>query len=361
MATSDIAASSAGGATVIDLFAGCGGGSMGFAERGIRPVAAVELDPYAAQSYAKNVGILPIVGDIRAVGGRAVLEAAGLRRGECLLLFGCPPCQSFTILRRGSVAGQLDDIRNSLPNEYLRMVDSILPRHIAFENVPGMIEPRWRPRFDFLLSGLEALGYTCGWDVIDAADYGIPQHRRRLLVVGSRYAKPKLPIPTHGTEKGRKPFATVRQVIEDLRPLHSGECDPADPYHRARRHSPLALRRLQVIPEGGGRRDLPPELELDCHRGHNGHYDIYGRMWWDRPAPTLTSGCTNVTRGKFAHPEQDRAITLREAMRLQSFPDRTELVGTGDGMALQLGNAVPPLLAQRIGRCVLAMERSASQ
>jgi DNA (cytosine-5)-methyltransferase 1 len=332
---------------------------MGFAECGIRPVAAVESDARAAQSYAKNLGVLPLVEDIRLVRGATILDMAGLRRGACLLLFGCPPCQSFTILRRGISSGQLDDPRNGLPSEYLRLVESILPRHIAFENVPGMIEPRWRSQFDALLSGLKALGYSCTWDVIDAAKYGVPQHRRRLLVIGSRLTEPKLPIPTHGTEKGRLPFSTVRQTIEDLPPLQAGERDPGDPYHRARRHSALALRRLRAVPEGGGRKDLPSELELNCHRGHSGHYDIYGRMWWDRPAPTLTSGCTNITRGRFAHPQQDRAITLREAMRLQSFPDRAVLVGTDDGMALQIGNAVPPLLTQLIGQCIFTMEQSA--
>ncbi len=344
---------------MIDLFAGCGGGAMGFAEGGIRPVAAVELDPCAAWSYAKNVGILPIVHDISAVGETTVLDAAGLRRGECLLLFGCPPCQSFTILRRGAVARPIDVQRNRLPREYLRLVDGILPRHIAFENVPGMIEPRWRPHFESLMNDLAALGYSCDWDVVDAAEFGIPQHRRRLLVIGSRVAKPRLPSPTHGNEDARIPFSTVRQAIGDLPPLLSGERAPQDPYHRARRHSALALRRLRAIPEGGARKDLPPELELNCHKRHNGHYDIYGRMWWDRPAPTLTAGCTNITRGRFAHPEQDRAITLREAMRLQSFPDKTILAGTDDGMALQIGNAVPPMLARRIGLCILAMEESA--
>jgi DNA (cytosine-5)-methyltransferase 1 len=116
------------------------------------------------------------------------------------------------------------------------------------------------------------------------------------------------------------------------------------------------LRRLRAIPEGGARADLPEDLQLTCHKDHSGHYDIYGRMWWDRPAPTLTSGCTNVTRGRFAHPEQDRAITLREAMELQTFPRSAVLRGSLDEMALQVGNAVPPLFAERVGQAVLAME-----
>lgn len=225
-----------------------------------------------------------------------------------------------------------------------------------------MLYGRWRERFDAILQALEELGYTLVSGVLDAADFGVPQHRRRLLVVGSRVATPTLPLPTHAEEEtdGLARHVTIRDAIGHLPPLRAGERDPDDPYHRARRHSELNLRRLRAVPEGGGRRDLPPELQLKCHEGHDGHYDVYGRMRWDRPAPTLTSGCTNITRGRFAHPEQDRAITLREAMVLQTFPPQTVLVGNEDEKALQIGNAVPPLLAERIAECVLEMERAAA-
>lgn len=349
--------------TLIDLFAGCGGGSLGFREAGLRAVAAVELDRDAAQAYEANVGIRPLTKDIRRVAGDDLLGAAGLHRGECTLLFGCPPCQSFTDLRRGSLSSRRDRARNSLLREYLRLAADVLARHIAFENVPGMLSPRWRPRFDELLEGLADLGYEYVWDVLDAADFGVPQRRRRLLVVASRVAEPVLPVPTHGdpAASGRSPWVTVREAIETLLPLGSGEVDPEDAYHRARRHSPLALRRLRAIPEGGARTDLPEDLQLACHKDHSGHYDIYGRMWWDRPAPTLTSGCTNVTRGRFAHPAQDRAITLREAMELQTFPSSAVLRGSLDEMALQVGNAVPPLFAKRVGQAVVAMEASSGR
>jgi DNA (cytosine-5)-methyltransferase 1 len=346
---------------VVDLFAGCGGGSRGFVDAGFRVVGAVEIDADAADAYKANVGAQPLVCDIRAVDGMKLLEPAGLRPGELTLLFGCPPCQSFTILRRGAEVHEKDRRRNELPAQYLRLVGEVLPRHLAFENVPGMVEGRWRPHFDELLTGLKALGYRWESGIVDAADYGVPQRRRRLLAVASRVAAPGLPPATH-TADGSDEFVryrTVRDVIGGLPPLKSGEADPVDPFHRARRHSQLALDRLRVVPEGGGRKDLPEELQLECHKEHDGHYDIYGRMWWDRPAPTLTSGCTNVTRGKFGHPEQDRAITLREAMLLQGFPRDAVLRGGVEAMALQVGNAVPPPLAKQIGRQVLAMERMA--
>ena len=348
--------------TLIDLFAGCGGGSLGFMRVGFRPVGAVEIDEDASDAYEANVGLRPLVRDIRDVTGQELLTTASLEPGRCTLLFGCPPCQSFTILRRADRAKSLDRRRNLLYVDYLRLAGEIRPRHIALENVPGMSTPRWRKHLDALLQGLSNLGYEHSWDLLDAADFGVPQRRQRILVVASRVATPILPTPTHGqhSHEACVPHVTVRDAIGSLSPLESGETDPLDPYHRARRHKPLALRRLRAIPEGGARSDLPSRLRLECHKDHKGHYDIYGRMWWDRPAPTLTSGCTNVTRGRFAHPAQNRAITLREAMLLQSFPYGAVLKGTGDIKALQVGNALPPRLAEQIGACILAMDKAAS-
>jgi DNA (cytosine-5)-methyltransferase 1 len=348
--------------TVADLFAGCGGGSLGFQQAGFEVIGAIEIDSDAAAAYTANVGVEPLRRDIRDVTARDLLEGTGVGIGELTLLFGCPPCQSFTILRRGAAESAMDSIRNSLPREYARLVDELRPRHLAFENVAGMVDGRWRHRFDELLADLEALGYRCRWDVLNAADYGVPQRRRRVVVIGSRLVEPALPAASHAAsdEGGLPVHQTVRDAIGGLRPLGPGETDPADPLHRARRHSEIALRRLRAVPEGGGRMNLPLELQLACHQGHPGHYDIYGRMWWDRVAPTLTSGCTNVTKGRFGHPEQDRAITLREALLLQGFQDDTTLRGDTDTMALQVGNAVPPPLAAALGRTILEMEAYAS-
>lgn len=350
-----------GRTTVADIFAGCGGGSIGFQQAGFEVVGAVEIDGDAADAYAANVGVEPLCRDIREVAGSDLLEGTGVGIGELTLLFGCPPCQSFTILRRGAAESAVDGMRNTLPGEYVRLVDELRPRHIAFENVAGMVDGRWRHRFDELLADLEELGYRCAWDVLDAADYGVPQRRRRVVVVGSRLVEPILPVASHAASGngGLPAHQTVRDAIGGLRRLSRGETDPADPLHRARRHCDLALQRLRAVPEGGGRMNLPPELQLACHQGHPGHYDIYGRMWWDRVAPTLTSGCTNVTKGRFAHPEQDRAITLREALLLQAFPADASLSGVNtDTMALQVGNAVPPPLAAAVGHTILEMEAS---
>jgi DNA (cytosine-5)-methyltransferase 1 len=345
--------------SVIDLFSGCGGGSIGFKLAGLVPVGAVEIDADATASYTANVGITPILRDIRKVTAADLLAGAHKARGELTLLFGCPPCQSFTVLRRGSARTKTDRARDRLPDEYLRLVDGLFPRHLAFENVPGMIDsPKWRRSFQRLRDGLLALGYSLAWDVIDAADYGVPQRRRRLLLVGSRVADPRLPPPTHSADvtHGLPAHRTVRQALAGL-PLAAA--DGEDVLHRPRRHRDIAIRRLAALTEGQARADLPDDLKLACHANHKGHYDIYGRMWWDKPAPTLTSGCTNVTRGRFAHPTEPRAITVREALLLQGFPSNTWLSGGIESMSLQVGNAVPPLLAQRIGEAVLVMEAAA--
>jgi len=344
--------------TFVDLFAGCGGGSMAMQAVGFAPVAAIEIDEDAAGSYQDNIGLRPITRDIRGVTGDQVLKSAGLRPGDLTLLVGCPPCQSFTILRRGIKPTVIDQERNRLPGEYLRLVGELRPRHIAFENVPGLADGCWANHFSALLDRLTALGYRCTWELVDAADYGVPQRRRRLVLIGSRVAEPCLPAATHGGA-GLKPHVTVRQAIGHLPPpLPLGApAEPGDdPLHRSRRHTAIAIARLRALREGQGRIDLPEHLQLACHRGHKGHYDIYGRMWWDRPAPTLTSGCTNMTKGRFAHPEQDRAITVREAMLLQSFPLAATLRGGIESMSLQVGNAVPFLLAEEIGRTIRIME-----
>jgi DNA (cytosine-5)-methyltransferase 1 len=342
---------------LIDLFAGCGGGSMGFVRRGFRIGAAVEIDRDAASAYSLNTEVHPIRGNVRWVTGPQLLRKAGIEQGECTLLFGCPPCQGFSVMRQGSAQIPADFVRNELPNEYLRLVRSIRPRHIAFENVPGMVAGRWAPRFAALLQDLQDAGYECVWDIVDAVDFGVPQYRKRLLLIGSRVGQPRLPVATHGPGRAY-PHRTVRDAIGILSALESGESDETDPLHRARRHADIAIRRLRAIPEGGARRDLPKKLQLDCHKDHNGHNDVYGRMRWDSPAPTLTSGCTNVTRGRFGHPDQARAITLREAMLLQTFPKDATLVGKEGTQALQVGNAIPTRLAEAVADIVLEMEAS---
>jgi DNA (cytosine-5)-methyltransferase 1 len=228
---------------------------MGFDAAGLRTVGAVEVDHDAAAAFTRNVGLAPVVKDIRDVRGCDLLDAAGLERGELTLLFGCPPCQSFTILRRGMEPTQQDLRRNGLIYEYLRLVEELFPRHIAFENVPGLVDGRWREYFDSFREVLTELGFAMLWKVIDAAEYGVPQRRRRVLVLGSRVTEPLLPRATHAEDGagGLTPYVTVRDTIAGLPMLAAGQKDPRDEFHRARRHSPLALQRLAALDRGGRR------------------------------------------------------------------------------------------------------------
>jgi DNA (cytosine-5)-methyltransferase 1 len=301
--------------------------------------------------------------DVRGVTGRKLLWGTGLRKGDLTLLFGCPPCQGFTEHRRDTRKGW--DKRNQLLDEYVRLVKETNPRFIAFENVPGLAYGKGKWRFRQALAALRRLGYKVRYGVVDAADFGVPQFRRRVLVIGSRVGDPPFPSATHGDPKSRSvrqgdllPWATVRDAIKDLPKVASGKKTKGDRLHAARKHTDLNLRRLRAVPrDGGGRESLPDDLVLKCHKKHQGHWDVYGRMWWDRPAPTLTSGCTNITRGRFAHPVQDRAITLREALRLQGFPRGARLGTIGELAPLQVGNAVPPPLAKAAAKAVADAQR----
>jgi DNA (cytosine-5)-methyltransferase 1 len=343
--------------------------SIGFASRKkFRVAAAIEIDADSSEAFTKNLGVKPITDDVRNVSAQRVLRQARLRKGECTVLIGCAPCQSFSAHRRGRKKNKVDQVRNSLPFAWLSLVKGVLPRHVCFENVPGLVKASRGAIFKKFLNELEGLGYKVAWAIENASDYGVPQSRKRLLVVGSRVANPILPKPTHGDPESDdvaagkiEPWRTVRDALEHLPELASGEMDEFDPYHAAREQQTIVLRRLRYIGEGQSHVDLPPRLRLDCHREHYGHPDVYGRMWWDAPAPTLTGGCTNLTKGRFAHPAQDRSITLREAMQLQTFPKRTVLAGTREKMQLQVGNAVPPLLASRIAKIILEMEREAGE
>ncbi len=344
------------------MFAGCGGSSLGFRRAGFRILAAIDNDPTSAKSYEKNLGVSPLVEDVRTVTGRRLLLRAGIKKGELTALIGCPPCQGFTSHRRDTRAGW--DKRNRLLDEYIRLVEEIDPHFVVFENVPGLANGPGHWRLMQAIRRLKKLGYGVAYEVLEAADYGTPQQRSRLLVIASRdHDAIELPPRTHGKPNKKsvrtgklQPWQTVRDAIGGLPKLRSGATNGSDKLHAARNHSKTNLERLRAIPHDGGSRDaLPPRLVLACHKNHDGHRDVYGRMRWNRPAPTLTSGCTNMTRGRFAHPAQDRAITVREALLLQGFPKYARLDGNIEEQSLQVGNAVPPPFAAAAARAVRRM------
>ena len=331
-----------------DFFSGCGGTTRGFADAGISPLLAVDWDGDAVATFRLNCPGTPVIErDIREVG---VEEVGGLLRpaaGSVMLFAGCAPCQPFAGHRR-EPPGR--DSRSFLLIEFLRFVTAFDPELIFVENVPGMqrVSASEGPFAEFVeeLSSTHHVSYG----TVCSADYGVPQTRRRLVLVASRLGPISLPGPTHGPATGC-PRSTVRDWIGSLPEIAAGQADSGISSHRAMRLSKLNLERIRATPEGGDRRDWPDRLWPNCHRdGFKGHTDVYGRLSWDRPAPALTTRCISYSNGRFGHPTQDRAISAREAARLQTFPPSFEFAGSLTSQARQIGNAVPVVLARLFGR-----------
>ena len=325
--------------TAIDLFSGCGGLTLGLKQSGFNVLAAIEVDESAADAYSANHSeVMLFEADIRDIEPRSMRIELGLLRGELDLLAGCPPCQGFSTLRTRNGAKQNRDARNHLIFQMLRFAQAFLPKAIMMENVPRLAE---HSSFIGLCEGLKELGYNITYDIRDAGNYGVPQRRKRLILVGGRGFQV-------GLANGSTRRPTVREAIGSLPPPNRS----FDLLHNLpeRRRLPRIERLIRDIPKNGGSRsDLPKSRQLRCHRKSDGFHDIYGRMAWDTVAPTITGGCFNPSKGRFLHPQQDRAITMREAALLQGFP-RTYVFPIEYGkeaIALMIGNALPPEFIRR--------------
>ena len=337
------------GIAVVDFFSGCGGTSAGLQEAGIQIAAGVDCDENAAETFRINFPrALFFASDVRKLDIEA-LDAAAVLGKRGLIMTACAPCQPYSTLRRGSKAKSLD---RSLLLTLLPFVERISPSVVLVENVPGMHKVLGASTWRRFILALQRMDYDVEWDVVDCRNYGVPQRRRRLILLGSRHARLPLPPPTHGP--GLKPFSTVGEWIADLPPLKAGETDPDDANHRAGGLGSLNLERIRSLGEGGSRRDWPDHLWLECHRGFDGHEDAYGRLSFDDCAPVLTTKCTDITSGRFGHPVQDRGISVREAALLQTFPQSYSFAGGFKSTTRQVGNAVPVLLARRIGEQILS-------
>ena len=342
--------------TAVDLFSGSGGVTAGLKAAGWEVAAAVDNDPVAARTYRTNHPEVTFIEDCIKKRGTSTALAVALKGLVIDLLVICAPCQPFSSQNRKRGA----DPRDQLILQSVRLARVVRPKLIFFENVPGLASPNHRPILEALRRRLRRLGYQMTDPIVkDAADFGVPQRRRRCIMVAARDAPT---LEAFQSEKISVPRRSVYDAIARLLPLESGQAHPSDSLHRARTHSEIALRRLARIPrDGGSRRSLPAELELPCHVGSDAFPDVYGRMPWHGVAPTLTTGCTDVTKGRFAHPHQHRAITLREAARLQSFDDDYVFQGNSSQIARQIGNAVPPAmiaeLAAKFETALLASSR----
>jgi len=316
----------------VDLFAGCGGLSEGLKQAGFQTIAACEIDSIAVATYKLNhPDVIVFEGDIKLVDTSKVQK---LLKGEPLhLLAGCPPCQGFSSLRRLNKKRSARDGRNSLVDEYYRFVKELRPLTIMMENVPGLQNYF---KFQNMLRKINKLGYMLDTAVVNVADYGVPQRRRRLILVGSLLNEIKI-APGLNIKK------TVAMCIGSLESIR----ETNDPLHRiVASHTKKITEMIRLIPkDGGSRTDLPEKYILECHKRKNvGFNDIYGRLKWNDRSSTITGGCLNPSKGRFLHPSEHRSITAREAALLQTFPMdyKFPVNATKTKIALMIGNALPP-------------------
>lgn len=320
--------------------------TLGFKRAGFDVVGAIEIDGHAVEAYRRNHGSTYVWNqDICQVSTGSILKTLGISKGQLDLLGGCPPCQGFSTLRTYNGQRRIRDPQNDLIFEFERLVLGLRPKQVMLENVPGLYGDR---RLHDFRNCLEEVGYIVEAAILNVQDYGVPQRRRRLVLLASRVSGVKFATPA-------RRLRTVREAIGDLKPAgQSGD----ELHDMPESRSPKVAARIRSVPvDGGSRKALPRHLRLECHKMSDGFKDVYGRMAWDQAAPTITTGCFNPSKGRYLHPEDDRAITMREAAILQSFPKSYRFpVHMGKvKIAMMIGNALPPEFIRRhaaaLSRC----------
>jgi DNA (cytosine-5)-methyltransferase 1 len=337
----------------LDIFCGAGGVTHGLRRAGIRVAVGVDKNEDCRLSFTQNNPAVKFLSeDVRKLTPKILFSDIRYTEDcDLLLLAACAPCQPFSSHNKKrdeafdrAVLGQVE-----------RLVKQLRPDFLFIENVPGLKKVSGYSAFRRLQRTLRGLRYKTQCGVVDAACYGVPQHRRRLVLTASLHGDAPWPLPSHGEEPGLAPFATVREAISKYPPIQAGEEHPIVPNHMAAQLAVCNIERLEATPaDGGSRVAWPSEIVLDCHKEYDGHPDVYGRLRWDAPAPTLTTKCTSLSNGRYGHPEQHRAISVREAAALQSFEDSYMFYGGIRQITRQVGNAVPPLLAEEFGKAFVA-------
>jgi len=335
--------------TAIDLFSGCGGLTQGLKKAGFRVLAAIEINSLAVSTYRMNHPRVKVLNsDIRKVSAESLRKTVKLKKGQLDLLAACPPCQGFSSLTTKNGKKRINDERNSLVTDVLKFVGALRPRAIMLENVPGLANKKiFR---EFLLQ-LRVIGYKTDYRVLDAADFGVPQRRKRLIMLA--------------LIKGQPIFASANDIqvtVEDTIKKLTHPLKSMDELHRVKgEYSERIKILIRHIPaDGGSRRQAGKKFQLQCHIDSDGFRDIYGRMAWNRVSPTITGGCINPSKGRFLHPRQHRAITLREAALLQSFPltYKFDLSRGKYAVAEMIGNALPPEFIRQHASAVRKVLRS---
>lgn len=333
----------------VDLFCGVGGLTHGLIEGGIQVAAGIDLDPQCRFPYEANNDSSFIERDVTQLSGKELSDIFG--NAKLRLLAGCAPCQPFSTYSQKTRRIRNDN-KWELVAEFGRLVEETQPDFVTMENVPQLLD---HPVFQNFLEDLD--GYEIWYDIIQCVDYGVPQTRKRLVLIASKLGSIKL-LPPNASARDR---ATVRQAIFNLPKLEAGCSDPKDPLHTASSLSELNLRRIKASKPGGTWRDWDESLRAPCHRKNSGqtYPSVYGRMEWDAPAPTITTQCFGYGNGRFGHPDRDRAISLREAALLQTFPEDYCFLKPGEKASASklgrfIGNAVPVRIGEAIAQSFLS-------
>lgn len=334
----------------VDLFCGIGGLTKGLELAGINVAAGFDIDESCKYAYEANNGARFIHQDIVSIRSEDLLQY--YPSDAIKVLVGCAPCQPFSrYSSKYRKDGRKDD-RWKLLYSFQRLIEECNPEIVSMENVPNLSKEKV---FKDFVEALKRGGYHVNWEIVYCPDYGVPQHRKRLVLLASKLDDISLISPLFN----KKNYPTVRDAIGKLRPIEAGETDSKDPIHRASALSEINRKRIRASIQGGTWRDWPDELKLDCHEKDSGktYPSVYGRMEWDKPSPTITTQFFGYGNGRFGHPTQNRAISLREGAILQSFPRNYKFTKKGcvvnkRELATHIGNAVPVKLGEAIGKSI---------
>lgn len=334
---------------VVDLFCGVGGLTNGFAKAKFNVLAGIDVDASCKYAYEKNNFSSFIHADLTELSPNEI--AILYPDNSVKILAGCAPCQAFSTYQQGNTKND----KWKLLYSFGKIIDSIQPDVVSMENVPNLLKYNQGKVFKDFIQILQDNYYSIFYQIVDAKDYGVPQRRKRLILLASKFGEISLIKKTHTGKRAK----TVKQAIGHLPEIEDGESYQKDKLHRARKLSDMNLRRIRATKQGGSWKEWDDELVLSCHKKESGksYGSVYGRMRWDNVSPTLTTQCTGYGNGRFGHPEQDRAISLREAAILQSFPKKYHFIDPKKDfnpsiIEAHIGNAVPPRLGYIIAKSI---------
>ncbi len=336
---------------VVDLFCGIGGLSHGFVNEKFNVVAGIDIDVSCKFAFEKNNHAKFITKSIDEIDGKELNKLYG--GAKIKILVGCAPCQNFSSYMFKDK--NKESKKWTLLYEFSRIIEEVQPEIVSMENVAQLLNFKIAPVFEDFINNLKRQGYYVSYEVVNCPDYGIPQNRKRLILLASKLGEINLISKTHTI----KNYVTVKDTIGNLSKINDGEKDKNDPFHVSRKLSIINKKRIIATPYGGSWKNWEESLQLACHKKDSGksYPSVYGRMLWEKPSPTMTTHCIGYGNGRFGHPIQNRAISLREASLLQTFPMNYQFAENINAInttviARQLGNAVPVKLGQVVAKSI---------